>query len=151
MYAVYTKIKRFQVNNCLHFLKSLALRVYVTGGGILKLDIRKILQVEGSITANGKAGHTTNIAGGSGGAILINTMRLEGSGSIQVAGGNGGTDTGSGGGGRVAVYYKTTEHWFGTFNANGGSGSDGIGGAGTVYLKVCVVSSHLRITTNVWS
>ena len=103
----------------------------------MELDIYHILRVEGTIESNGKGGYSSNIGGGSGGYIKISTRDLEGSGSIQVAGGNGGSYTGSGGGGRLAIYYSTTEFWFGDLDARGGyTANGGLAGAGTVYLKV---------------
>lgn len=108
----------------------------IVGGGILDLDIKTILQVEGVIASNGATGYSTNIAGGSGGFIRVHVRDLDGSGSIEVSGGAGASNTGAGGGGRIAIYYKSTKFWFGSFVAKGGSGSFGIGGAGTVYLKV---------------
>lgn len=110
---------------------------FLSGGGILDLDIYHKLLVEGTIQANGVNGYSTSIGGGSGGFIKISARDLEGSGSIKVTGGAGGSTTGAGGGGRMAIYYSTTEFWFGDLDARGGSAtSGGIGGAGTVYLKV---------------
>lgn len=92
--------------------------------------------MEGIIESNGVSGHSSGIAGGSGGCIRINTRDFEGSGSIQTSGGDGTTETGSGGGGRIAVYYETAQFWFGNFDSSGGSSNMSCGGAGTVYLKV---------------
>lgn len=101
------------------------------------MQIYHILRVEGIIEANGQSGYSSTIGGGSGGHIKVSARDLEGSGSIQVKGGDGGSTSGSGGGGRLAIYYSTTEFWFGELDARGGySSSGGIGGAGTVYLKV---------------
>lgn len=110
--------------------------LHYVGGGLLEVDIRSTLQVEGVIESNGQAGYSTTIAGGSGGFILINARALEGSGSIQASGGEGTSSTGAGGGGRIAIYYSTTLYWFGSLDARGGSGTAGNGGAGTIYLKV---------------
>lgn len=108
-----------------------------SGGGALELDITKILLVEGTIEANGLGGYNYQHAPGSGGFIKAHTRDFEGSGSIEVTGGDAGTYTGGGGGGRMAIYYKTATYWFGTLDARGGTATYGIGGAGTVYLKVC--------------
>lgn len=108
----------------------------IAGGGVLELDITKILLVEGTIEANGLGGYNYQHAAGSGGFIKVHTRDFEGSGHFEVTGGNAGTYTGGGGGGRLAVYYKNAGYWFGTLNAKGGTGTYGIGGAGTIYLKV---------------
>ncbi|PIK55159.1 Tenascin-X [Apostichopus japonicus] len=50
----------------------------ITGGGILRLDVAKSLDVEGEINVNGKSG------GASGGSVWINADELEGSGTIKV-------------------------------------------------------------------
>ncbi|KAL4226615.1 hypothetical protein ACF0H5_014598 [Mactra antiquata] len=106
-----------------------------TGGGVLDIEVYNILQVEGVIESNGEDGSLNDAPGGSGGFIRVNTRQLEGSGRFEVSGGDGTSTYGAGGGGRLAIYYGTTEYWFGTLNAMGGASTAGIGGAGTVYLK----------------
>lgn len=92
--------------------------------------------MDGTIEANGLNGADSSIAGGSGGFIRINTRDLEGSGNLQAIGGAGAVETGAGGGGRIAIYYKSTTFWFGSLSTKGGYSSNGIGGAGTIYMKV---------------
>lgn len=58
-----------------------------------------------------------------------------------------GTSYGAGGGGRIAMFYKNLQHWFGSFQAFGGTGKPNPGGAGTIYLKVCRLSvTYLSFT-----
>ena len=102
----------------------------------MELDITKILLIEGTIEANGLAGYNYQNAAGSGGFIKVHTRDLEGAGQMEVTGGDAGTYTGGGGGGRMAIYYKNADYWFGTLDARGGTASYGVGGAGTIYLKV---------------
>ncbi|KAK3576661.1 hypothetical protein CHS0354_004945 [Potamilus streckersoni] len=108
--------------------------LYGTGGGKIRLDVSQILIVEGIIEANGVSG-TTNIGGGSGGSILIDTRDFEGSGIIQAYGGNGGGNTGAGGGGRIGIYYRKQQWWTGVLNAKGGTSNYGPAGAGTIYME----------------
>jgi hypothetical protein len=114
------------------------------GGGAIKLVVN-LLQVDGSILANGADGTdngTTRAGGGgSGGSIWIVAGTLAGStsGVIAADGGVGGSATyngGGGGGGRVAVQY-TTKTFAGTVRAQGGdaSATAETGGAGTLWLK----------------
>lgn len=53
------------------------------GGGILRFTVDEKMIVDGTIRANGRAG-SSNVGGGSGGSIRINTKELEGRGDIQV-------------------------------------------------------------------
>ena len=55
------------------------------GGGIIHLNVRDFLHVEGKISANGK--DATNVGysgGGAGGSIYITTNTLEGAGTLEV-------------------------------------------------------------------
>ncbi|XP_033745593.1 uncharacterized protein LOC117331107 [Pecten maximus] len=119
---------------------NVASSTYGRGGGILNLVASKSTWIEGIIQANGKVG-TSSIPGGSGGSIMITTDHLEGSGSIQVKGANGVSSRGSGGGGRMAVSYKRIQFWYGEFQAFGGTGGAGSGGAGTIYLTDTLLSA----------
>ena len=53
------------------------------GGGILWIDIRNKLEIDGTISSNGENG-TSSTGGGSGGSIYIKTNHLEGKGIVQV-------------------------------------------------------------------
>lgn len=72
------------------------------GGGLVWIESLGLVQVDGSITANGTA--AANSPGGSGGAIYIRCHTFAGNGAFEANGGTGATtpDTG-GGGGRIAV------------------------------------------------
>nr|DAD18250.1 TPA_asm: hypothetical protein HUJ06_019713 [Nelumbo nucifera] len=61
------------------------------GGGRVMLKVKDVLYVNGSVTADG---------GGSGGSIIIQALKLKGTGTISAAGGRG---WGGGGGGRISL------------------------------------------------
>ena len=55
------------------------------GGGILFLNISDTLDIEGTLSADGDNHVGSEAGGGSGGSILIRTVTLEGSGTVQVS------------------------------------------------------------------
>ncbi|KAG8634220.1 uncharacterized protein LOC110604465 isoform X1 [Manihot esculenta] len=69
------------------------------GGGRVKLQVRELLYLNGSVTAEGGDGGL-NRGGGSGGSIFIHAVKLKGYGIISTAGGKG---RGGGGGGRISL------------------------------------------------
>ncbi|KAG5228771.1 ATP synthase [Salix suchowensis] len=69
------------------------------GGGRVKLQVKEILYLNGSVTAEGGDGGL-NGGGGSGGSIFVHAVKLKGYGTISAAGGRG---WGGGGGGRVSL------------------------------------------------
>ncbi|KAB2024707.1 hypothetical protein ES319_D06G104400v1 [Gossypium barbadense] len=69
------------------------------GGGWVKMEIKELLEVNGSLLAEGGDGGTKG-GGGSGGSIYIKSHKMTGSGRISACGGDG---FGGGGGGRVSV------------------------------------------------
>ena len=86
------------------------------GGGVIRLDIKNITTINGSVSANGLnatdyTGYTGG--GGAGGSIFITTDTLSGSGFLSSQGGRGGNITnyydvgGGASGGRIAVYYNS--------------------------------------------
>ena len=84
-----------------------------TGGGLIRMDVRGALTLDGELRANG--GNAGYYAGaGSGGGIYVQCYRLLGaaSGKIWAKGGNGyNTESGGpGGGGRIAVWRR--QHLF---------------------------------------
>ena len=99
------------------------------GGGLVRI-VAQILQLDGSILAQGQLGQGNRGAGGSGGGIRIDVGTLQGIGSISARGGNGGptgsspaVGTGGGGGGRIAIYYQNaTAFNFANVLAQGGAG-----------------------------
>jgi hypothetical protein len=111
----------------------------ITGGGVLRLTVTGVTQLDGTIAADG-----TGYAGGAaGGSVYLTTASLQGSGKISANGGSAIEEGWSqgGGGGRVAVYLSTPGAVFssfsGTISAYGGPSpnSDVSGAAGTVYLE----------------
>ncbi|HLO39933.1 MAG TPA: immunoglobulin domain-containing protein [Phycisphaerales bacterium] len=105
------------------------------GGGAIRLNVEGSLTIDGIISANGQSTPGNQAAGGSGGSIWITCATLAGSGSLTATGGGGNTSfSGGGGGGRVAIYYASGTY-SGTFDASGGVGYLGSGGAGTFYIE----------------
>ncbi|KAG9132416.1 hypothetical protein Leryth_008352 [Lithospermum erythrorhizon] len=69
------------------------------GGGRIVLNITKLIEVNGSLLADGGDGGSKG-GGGSGGSIYIKAFKMTGSGRVSASGGTG---FGGGGGGRVSV------------------------------------------------
>ncbi|KAJ4846828.1 hypothetical protein Tsubulata_004625 [Turnera subulata] len=69
------------------------------GGGRVKLVVKEILYLNGSVTAEGGDGGLKG-GGGSGGSIFVHAVKLKGFGTISAAGGPG---RGGGGGGRISL------------------------------------------------
>jgi hypothetical protein len=115
-----------------------------SGGGLVRLNARGMLTLDGSIIADGQ-GADYNGGSGSGGGIRIEAGTLSGgsSGSISAQGGSGvGTypNGGAGGGGRIAVYYTDNSAFAGSVTAEGGKSGDGTtisrnGQDGTVHMQ----------------
>jgi hypothetical protein len=77
------------------------------GGGLLRIEARGRVTVNGGVTMNGNPGGGGG-SGGSGGGVYISCSTVLGTGSIAANGGNGGggdVNTGGGGGGRIAIRY----------------------------------------------
>ena len=122
------------------------------GGGAIKLDVGGVVQVNGTITANGNKGVGSNYTdggGGSGGSVWLTGGTITGNGSISANGGASGDSMargGGGGGGRVALYYNDNS-FTGTVSAYGSAYGYQAGGAGTVYMKSSAESEgHLVIS-----
>jgi hypothetical protein len=104
-----------------------------SGGGAFELLVTNALLLDGTISANGKAGIGQNSGGGSGGSVFLSVGSISGSGLVSANGGAGDLPYGGGGGGgRIGVYYSTSQ-FTGSFAASGGGGAN-YGGAGTIYL-----------------
>jgi len=103
------------------------------GGGALLLIVKRVLLLDGTISANGRDATNLNSGGGSGGSVWLIVETLAGSGKLTANGGAGGNYGGGGGGGRIAIEYETNS-FNGSLAAYGGGGN-AWGGAGTVYLK----------------
>ncbi|KAM1024366.1 hypothetical protein ACFX13_038382 [Malus domestica] len=69
------------------------------GGGRVKLLVKDMVYINGSVTAEGGDGGTTG-GGGSGGSIFVHAVKLKGYGTVSAAGGRG---LGGGGGGRISL------------------------------------------------
>ncbi|XP_047328542.1 uncharacterized protein LOC124931992 [Impatiens glandulifera] len=113
------------------------------GGGRIMLLLQNIIQVNGSLLADGgDGGHRGG--GGSGGSIYIKAYKMTGSGRISACGGNGFS---GGGGGRVAVDIFS-RHDDPEIFAHGGSSlgcPENAGAAGTFYDAISrslTVSNH---------
>lgn len=105
------------------------------GGGAIKLSVSDRLEVNGSISADGRTFGARNSAS-AGGSLWITTDVLSGKGSISTdAGTPNPTTYGSASGGRIAIYYQNGTAFSGwdrvTSSASPGSGAEN----GTVFLK----------------
>jgi hypothetical protein len=106
-----------------------------SGGGAIQItSLSGIVQVDGTIAANGGIGSGSGGGGGSGGSIWLTGGTLLGSGSITANGGNGADSIGGGGGGGRIDINPTADLFDGTISAYGGGGN--WGGAGTVLIQV---------------
>ncbi|KAL6216528.1 hypothetical protein ACLB2K_009751 [Fragaria x ananassa] len=117
------------------------------GGGIVKLEIRNYLEVNGSALADGGDGGSKG-GGGSGGSIYIKAQRMTGSGRISACGGNG---YAGGGGGRVSIDVFSRHDYPAVFVHGGSSNAcpENAGGAGTLYDAVprsLIISNHNKST-----
>ncbi len=110
------------------------------GGGAIILKVNYILDVEGTISANGEEGlaqgsygcAATN--GGDGGSIYIDTKALKGAGVIEANGGRTYAGITAGNGGQIAIYYQQNQ-FTGKISAYGGQGGHYIEDTGTVYFS----------------
>jgi len=75
------------------------------GGGLIHIEARENVVLEGAITCNGQDGPGWGTGGGSGGGIFVSCYRLMGQNGVLRANGGTGYNTygGGGGGGRIAV------------------------------------------------
>ncbi|EPS64424.1 hypothetical protein M569_10357 [Genlisea aurea] len=117
------------------------------GGGRILFIVPSILEVNGSILADGGDGGTKG-GGGSGGSIFIKAHKMIGSGKISACGGNG---FGGGGGGRVSVdiFSRHDEPLISAHGGNSIGCPDNAGAAGTFYDTVprsLTVDNYQRYT-----
>ena len=106
------------------------------GGGVLELRVSTLLNVEGTISADGDdASHSAG--GGSGGSVYIKVEQdMTGSGKISVRGGSS-TSGGGGGGGRLTVDVARDYHFLGDFSLCGGSSVHAqAGGSGSGFARI---------------
>ena len=104
------------------------------GGGVVRLTVTGVLQLDGAISANGLAGVVSYSGGGAGGSIWLTVNSLSGTGIISANGGAGDDMIGGGGGGGVLAIYYITNQFSGITTAYGGPGANA-GGAGIIYLS----------------
>jgi Carboxypeptidase regulatory-like domain len=104
------------------------------GGGALRMSIGGKLVLNGSVSAEGKAGSGSYAGGGAGGSVWLTLTTWTGTGTISANGGPGILPGGGGGGGgRISISFATNS-FSGMVTAYGGIGTN-FGGAGTIYLK----------------
>ncbi|KAM5573238.1 hypothetical protein ABKV19_012995 [Rosa sericea] len=117
------------------------------GGGRVKLQVKDMLYLNGSVTAEGGDGGTTG-GGGSGGSIFIHAVKLKGYGTISAAGGRG---WGGGGGGRISLdCYSIQEDVKVTVHGGLSIGCPGNSGAAGTYFNADLLSLRVgndNITT----
>ena len=109
------------------------------GGGVIRLTVTGVLQVDGRISAAGGAGVNASGGGGSGGTISLTVGTISGSGVINANGGMGNSLGGGGSGGRIAIVYGGYD--FSGFVSAYGGGGYATGGAGTIYTRASNQSS----------
>jgi hypothetical protein len=117
------------------------------GGGALRLSVGGLLELNGSLTANGGPGLDYNYGGGgAGGSIYVTADILTGAGTITANGGSSPL-AGGGGGGRVALYPRLLVGFTNVpaVLAGGGGITNLNGRPGTVYYASNV--APLRVTS----
>ena len=112
------------------------------GGGAFRLTVTGLLQVDGTISANGGNGGGFGGGGGSGGSIWLTPGTLSGAGSITANGVSGSGFIGGGGAGGCIAIYPITDLFTGVISAYGGGGANW-GGAGTLYIQTSGQSGQL--------
>ncbi|CAL9125861.1 uncharacterized protein LOC135582680 [Musa acuminata AAA Group] len=113
------------------------------GGGRVYLVVNDVIEVNGSITADGGEGGSLG-GGGSGGSIFISAAKMKGTGKISASGGSG---LAGGGGGRVSIAVFSWHDDPRVFVHGGRSFGcpENAGAAGTLYdavPKSLIVSNH---------
>jgi hypothetical protein len=116
------------------------------GGGIIKLVVSSVLQIDGGISSNGDNAEVIvsnyGAGGGAGGSLWIETSTITGAGSISAVGGNGGDGSlGEGGGGSGGrILFDADTHFQGAISSDGGLGGESFarysGSAGSYYSLV---------------
>ncbi|XP_039057297.1 uncharacterized protein LOC120200561 isoform X2 [Hibiscus syriacus] len=107
------------------------------GGGRVKLIVKDILNLNGSVTAEGGNGGIKG-GGGSGGSIYIRAVKLKGYGTISAAGGMG---WGGGGGGRISLdCYSIQEDVKVSVHGGFSLGCPGNSGAAGTYFNADLLS-----------
>jgi len=116
------------------------------GGGVLKLDVSRTLNVNGSIRADGAYGGDYS-GGGSGGSLWIQSSSMTGTGNISASGGSS-YYGGGGGGGRIALQYESST-FAGTTGAYGALSTYGeCGGPGGIVRTISGGTPTLTFDNN---
>lgn len=118
------------------------------GGGRIRLKVKDLLSLSGSVTAEGGEGGLEG-GGGSGGSVVIHALKLKGTGTISAAGGRG---WGGGGGGRISLDCYSIQDVYVTAHGGQSLGCPGnAGAAGTVFdatlLSLRVSNDNLTTRT----
>jgi uncharacterized protein (TIGR03382 family) len=117
------------------------------GGGLIRVSAQ-VLDLFGTIRANGGAPTTSSTnqgGGGSGGGVLLRVTNLTGSGVIQANGGSA-PSRGGGGGGRIRL--EVVNNTFTGFTeSQGGTGTTAQGGAASAPVVVPVTAPATIIST----
>lgn len=104
------------------------------GGGAIRLTVGGTLTLNGSLSAEGKAGLQDDAGGGSGGSVWLTVGALAGSGAIMADGGAGELyGGGGGGGGRIAIH--TPFNGFGGLVSVAGGAGASSGQTGSVFYE----------------
>ncbi|KAI3822027.1 hypothetical protein L1987_09608 [Smallanthus sonchifolius] len=104
------------------------------GGGRIKVVVNSLVEMNGSLLAEGGDGGTKG-GGGSGGSIYLKAYKMTGSGTISACGGDG---FGGGGGGRIStdIYSRHEEPRIFVHGGNSVGCPSNAGAAGTFYDAV---------------
>jgi hypothetical protein len=119
------------------------------GGGIIHLQIRNALQVDGSLDADAHVPPIFISQGGAGGSIWLDAQTILGSGSIRAEGARGlstSGNLGSGGGGRIATYFEN-DLFNGTWSAAAGTPGY-VGGPGTIFFENTTTGNRKLLVDN---
>ncbi|GLT85498.1 hypothetical protein SLE2022_036870 [Rubroshorea leprosula] len=117
------------------------------GGGLVTIEIEVLLEINGTLLADGGDGGSKG-GGGSGGSIYIKAYRMIGSGLISACGGDG---FAGGGGGRISVgvFSRHDDPKIFVHGGNSLGCPENAGAAGTLYDAVprsLIVSNHNKST-----
>ncbi|KAJ8632040.1 hypothetical protein MRB53_025376 [Persea americana] len=113
------------------------------GGGRVMLKVKDVLYLDGSVYAEGGEGGYRG-GGGSGGSIIINALKLKGTGTISAAGGRG---WGGGGGGRISLDCYSIQEDIKVF-VHGGESIGCPGNAGAAGTSFDATLLSLRVSNN---
>ena len=108
------------------------------GGGVVRLNVGGVLQLDGRITARGTQAYGAYAhGGGAGGSIWLTAGQFSGGGALDAAGGAARPDGGPGGGGRIAIAARTDTFTgdLSAFGSGRGYYASSPSGAGTIWRE----------------